>query len=571
MRFLFFICVAFIVNGCSILNLSHDKVNRHDKDNQDIEFDSYFAEALKQKILGSYFQSEDLLLKCSKLQPKNSAVFYELSIVYFSLGKLDVSLSAGLKAVQYDDTNEWYLFQVSKLYKLLGNTDSSLFFYKKIVKVKPDKCEYRLKLAQLYYENKDYKQSLGTLKKIEHKFGLIIELVLPRYKNYLALGNNKKCLETLIQATKKYPYEPRYYGLLAEHYATIGNKEQAFIYYKSLLKLDPYNENGHLSLIEFYRNVGKIREAIDLASKFISNSEFSVNSKIDLVSSFISDQSTFKYAMEEIKCLIDTMCLNYPDIIKLNFLIADYFVKMNDIDSALYEILKVKDKANSDEEFWERYFHLLGLKNDYSSIYKYSIEAQSYVIRSPVIYLYTGISAFRLKLFSEAVEILSEGLKYAVGTKSLEFNYYNYLGESFNALKEYSQSDFCFEKAIVLNPDNVFILNNYSYYLSVRNERLDRALLYSKKCIELNGGNFKFLDTYAWILFKLGKNTESLKVIERAYLMGGDKQSVILEHYIEILLALNQKEEAFKYYKLLKELGNDNLKLRSIFTEYELN
>ena len=54
----------------------------------------------------------------------------------------------------------------------------------------------------------------------------------------------------------------------------------------------------------------------------------------------------------------------------------------------------------------------------------------------------------------------------------------------------------------------VLCINNYSYYLSLREEKLEYAESLSKKSIIAEPNNSTFLDTYAWILFKLKRFLE---------------------------------------------------------------
>ena len=89
-----------------------------------------------------------------------------------------------------------------------------------------------------------------------------------------------------------------------------------------------------------------------------------------------------------------------------------------------------------------------------------------------------------------------------------------------------------------INPKDTYVLNNYSYYLSLRNMDLDKAEAMSRKANELDPNNGNSQDTYAWILYASKKYTEAKEWIEKAILNGGEKNAVILEHYGDILFKL---------------------------------
>ena len=108
-----------------------------------------------------------------------------------------------------------------------------------------------------------------------------------------------------------------------------------------------------------------------------------------------------------------------------------------------------------------------------------------------------------------------------------------------------------------LIPDNVVVLNNYSYYLSLREKDLEKAERMSKKCIELSPNQSTYQDTYGWVLYKLKRFNEAREWLKKAA-EGDDKSPVITEHYGDVLYQLNLKKEALEYWKKAKNSGGDS-------------
>ena len=102
------------------------------------------------------------------------------------------------------------------------------------------------------------------------------------------------------------------------------------------------------------------------------------------------------------------------------------------------------------------------------------------------------------------------------------------------------------------NPNNAIVLNNYSYYLSLRKFNLEKAQKMSYKCNELEPNNGTYQDTYAWILYCLEDYDNARLWIEKALKNGGDKSAVIIEHYGDILFKLGEKKEAIDQWKKAK-------------------
>jgi Tfp pilus assembly protein PilF len=129
--------------------------------------------------------------------------------------------------------------------------------------------------------------------------------------------------------------------------------------------------------------------------------------------------------------------------------------------------------------------------------------------------------------------------------------------EAYYRLEEYGVSDSIFESLIEQEPDNYMVLNNYSYFLAERGEKLAEAEKLSKKVIQNNPDNATFLDTYAWVLYKLKAYEEAEKYILMAMDKGGKNDPDVNEHAGDIQAALKSKELARSYYLKAQVLGGD--------------
>jgi len=129
------------------------------------------------------------------------------------------------------------------------------------------------------------------------------------------------------------------------------------------------------------------------------------------------------------------------------------------------------------------------------------------------------------------------------------------LGDAYNSAKDYNLSDKAFEDALKLQPEDVGVMNNYSYFLSLRNEKLERAESLSARSNELSPNNPSYQDTYAWILYQSGKYNDARVWIEKAIASGGAGEGVLNEHYGDILFKLGDVQGAVDKWKLAQEQG----------------
>ena len=118
-----------------------------------------------------------------------------------------------------------------------------------------------------------------------------------------------------------------------------------------------------------------------------------------------------------------------------------------------------------------------------------------------------------------------------------------------------------YDAALDFDPDNYVVLNNYSYYLALRKENLEKAEKMSAKVVKNNPNNATYIDTYAWVLYTRGKFKEAKKAMQKAFEMDPDNISAIhYEHYGDILYQLGNIDEAVKNWRIAKGL-NPNAEL----------
>jgi Tfp pilus assembly protein PilF len=128
------------------------------------------------------------------------------------------------------------------------------------------------------------------------------------------------------------------------------------------------------------------------------------------------------------------------------------------------------------------------------------------------------------------------------------------LAECYEHLQEYEKSESYFNQAIKLDAGNLLAKNNYAYYLSLREKNLKLAKKLSMETLNKEPENSTYLDTYAWILYKMNKKSSARKFILRALHHGGEDNKDIVIHAAEIFLANGEYSQALAYFKKATQL-----------------
>ncbi|MEE9189661.1 MAG: tetratricopeptide repeat protein [Candidatus Neomarinimicrobiota bacterium] len=108
---------------------------------------------------------------------------------------------------------------------------------------------------------------------------------------------------------------------------------------------------------------------------------------------------------------------------------------------------------------------------------------------------------------------------------------------------EWIKSDQIYTHLISSDSSDAQALNNYAYSLAERGENLKLAREISKKAIIYEPNNPAYLDTYGWILYKLGKFFEANIYISKSLELD-DINEIVLKHCGEVLMRLNREVEA---------------------------
>lgn len=115
-------------------------------------------------------------------------------------------------------------------------------------------------------------------------------------------------------------------------------------------------------------------------------------------------------------------------------------------------------------------------------------------------------------------------------------------------------------KILVTDPENVAALNALGYTLADRTKRYREALQLIDRARTADPDNAAIIDSYGWVLYRLGKTQEALVQLRRAWSLVKDPE--IAAHIGQVLWEQGKHEEANKYFDEARKLDPDNRALR---------
>ncbi len=144
---------------------------------------------------------------------------------------------------------------------------------------------------------------------------------------------------------------------------------------------------------------------------------------------------------------------------------------------------------------------------------------------------------------------VAEGALRLAATDSLKSELHGAIGSVWHEQGDDRRTFDHYDIALKYNPSNVLVLNNYAYYLAVTGRELDRALGMAVRATKHEPNNPTYLDTHAWVLYRLGDYEGAKEIMRRALVLDGERSPELLRHYGDILRALGDEFMAEVYFR----------------------
>lgn len=519
------------------------------------ELEAKLIEATTEKVLKNYDKALLLFNAIIESDPNVAVAYFEMSEIYQIKQDAANALLHARKAVELDPENEWYRANLANVYFRTNQFDEAAKEYEKLLEADPNNTVYVFSLAEVYLYQGKLKESLPLYDKIEERMGLSEELILHKNKIHMQLGQPDSAIVEMQKLIDSNPSEPRYYGILADIYEEMGENQKALESYQQILSIDSNNGYVHLSLYEYYKYHGqkdKSKEELVLAFK---NKRVDVYAKSEILSEyFINSERN-----EELKAfayeLLDITIEEHPNEAIGYIIYADYLNRDNETDKAITMMERALELEPGDYSLQYQLMVALASSSKFNKLDTASEKAMELFPTQPAFYYFNGIANIQTKNYGKAIQILDLGKDLVFENNQLKADFYQYLGDACNGAKEYDQSDYYYDMALALNPNNVYVLNNYAYFLSLRKSNLEKAAEMAKKANDLYPNNATYMDTYGWVLYQMGKYTDAELWLEKALDNGGDSSGEVLEHYGDVLYQLGKESEALAYWKKAKQQG----------------
>ena len=489
---------------------------------EQLDVEGMMTSAKVQQLVGNTADAVEQYYSILKKVPGYGPACYELS----GLLNIDSALAYAQKAVGSDPTNVWYLMRLAEIYGQQHDGKHLTETWETIVKQHPATLDYYYELSNAYLTDNRIAKAVEVLDRVEKMVGVTEMVSMQKKRLWEAIGRPDKATVELEKLAEAMPQDGKYSAILAQQYMNQGKYDKAKRHYDHIVEVNPDDEYVHLSLATYYKVKGQEQQAYEELRIGLQNPNIDINSKLGYLVSFYPNEEFFGAGARYAFPLLDLVMGQCEDKSEYALFYGDVLMRQNKYAEAAEQFKTAIARDSSKYEVWEALLICMSETTDEAGMLDYAGRAQKLFPLHALPYYLQGFSAFQHKQYVEAEQALKSCEKLGFPNGYLEAETYNLLGTCLYDLEKYDEAFGYFDKYLSIQPDDAICKNNYAYFLSERGIRLDEALKMIQEAVAAAPDNGIFLDTYAWVLYKMGRMKEALIQIEKAVALNPDRASL---------------------------------------------
>jgi tetratricopeptide (TPR) repeat protein len=483
---------------------------------------------------------------------KQPAVFYAMAGSYSALGKHALAIENGHEAVQLEPDNIEYRRTLAQVYLAAFQLDSAARQYEEIVRRDSSDTDAWFGMGRIY-ETRRPLRALEVYETMLTRFGPDWTILLQIAELYNKQGQFEKAAAALQRMKDLDPANQALQRTLAQTYLRAKKPDEALRILSGLRELDPENLDYLGDIGSVYLLKKEYAKAEEAFAPILATDSVAVDAKIKIGQQYydmIEEDSTLRPAT---KAIFERIRAANPRDWRPYWFLGALASTSHDDSTGIRNFRTVTELAPWNPDGWvflaSAYFGL----SDFVEMAEVLESGRRHVPDDFRVNFFLGVAYNRQGKLPDAAGALEKARQ--INPKDVEA--ISELAMVYDGMKRHEESDSLYEEGLRIRPDYHLILNNFSYSLAERGLQLQRALEMATKAVEAQPNNASYLDTRAWVLYRLGRFREAEKVQLQA-LEKGTSSATLYDHLGDIYYGLDEKAQALEYWKKALKLEPDN-------------
>lgn len=486
---------------------------------------------------------------------KSPKLYLRLSAEYIKLGYLSEGIDQLQKAIalkpDYIDAH----MLLGSIYSSMKAYDKALFEYQTVLRYDADNKEAPLYMGALYAERKNYDKAIsyfnGLLKDEDYEQKHLVYFYIGKvWLEHPDKTASTKALEAFQNSLKQKPDFTEAVLAVGGTYVKINKPAEAINLYKNF----QYKYGPQIRIAEVLAAIYLEQQKYDLAYEQLiyleSSQEDTLNTKVKMALILI-EQKNYKPAIEKLNEVLAMV----PESDKIRFYLGAVHEELKQNEQAIFHF----EKIGSDSQFYSEALvhaaYLYKQQKNYSAaakLLKKGIESNS---DTPQMYSLYASVLDEEKNYDQAIKLLKSAVVKYPQSAQVQF----FLGSIYDKVGDKDNVVSSMKKVIELDPNHVQGLNYLAYTYAEIGVDLPVAEQLARKALSFEPTDGFVMDTLGWILFKQGKNSEAIVILEKAS-THQPSESIIAEHLGDAYYKQKLIQKAKQMYLRAVQLEDDETK-----------
>lgn len=473
---------------------------------------------------------------------------------FFRLKRFDQAVRYLKQSLRANPRDKETLFFLAEAHYRMKDDQNALIYYEQLYHLDPFNTAIHTNLIYLYSHLGKLDELLKFREELAEMRGYDDESTYQLLTLYLQFNRFKQAQSLMQMLIEREPEEPAHWFLYGNVLEMADDSSAAIGAYRKALLLDPNNEKTLNEIYLLYIKRKDWKGMIETFAPIVAADSTHYRARLYLGEGYFLSEN-FANAEKVLRGLV-----SQPDYRERALqLLAQGAASRGHTDQAFTYIHQLLEQDPDNSRTWEFLAVLYYQSQDYQECAKVLEQALQTFPEDPALLSLYGNALQQMGRTTEALTPLRK----AYQADSRNLNTISALGVVYDDLGWYPALDSLYTAALDAFPDNALLLNNFSYSLAERGERLREALKMARKAVGLEPDNGAYLDTMGWVYYKLGDYREALHFISKA-VENEESSAVVIEHLGDVYEQLGQSAEARRYWEqaLQKDPSRESLKAK---------